>query len=66
MTDTAEGIKKFATKVERLCDRLVEGMEHGPDRNAIDALREEAADISTGKTALLEIVLDGIADEIRS
>jgi len=60
-------IQKFAERVERLCSRLADGMEHNDDRVAVLKLGEEAADIATGsgKSKLIAEQLSGIAEEIR-
>jgi len=40
-------VEVFARKVELLCDHIIRGAEHTDDRNAVQRLREEAADLQT-------------------
>lgn len=40
-------VEVFARKVELLCDHIIRGAEYTDDRNAVQRLREEAADLQT-------------------
>lgn len=57
-------VTRFAERVERLCKHLRERMEHGPDRNAIEDLETEAADLATRVKVPLDEALAGIAEAI--
>lgn len=62
---TDEHIVKFAERVERLCKRLREHMDPGEDRNAVEDLENEAADLATKQVPItLSAVLSGVAAEL--
>lgn len=58
-------VKRFAERVERLCDFLAEKASHGDDRNAIDELREEAANMQFADIKPGDAALRGIAEVLR-
>lgn len=61
----------FARKVERLTGFLIEkfvaenGRHAQEDLVALEKLRDEAADISTGKVRVMESTLEGLAEVLR-
>lgn len=59
---TVEEIQRFASKVKRLCDILIDGMEHSTDRTALMSLRDEANAMSSEQTEGLDLILNGIAE----
>ena len=61
-------IQRFAERVERMCDFVIakltnEGIVPDErDKNALLKLKEEAADISTGKAKVTKDLFTGFAD----
>jgi hypothetical protein len=64
-------IQDFAAKVERICDFVIAKLRNdGVSGDSADArvlldLKEEAADIATGKTKITEEMFTGLADYMK-
>lgn len=61
-------IKGFAERVERLCEFLIENMDHDESRVEVQKLKDDAADIATGGIKINTVLeLDGrkLADALR-
>lgn len=51
---TAKEVEEFARRVERLCDFLLDKLPEGEDRDVLQKLKEEAADIQFNHSEVLE------------
>jgi hypothetical protein len=60
---TPEGIKDFARRVEALCNHLRDDVPHSEDRDALDRLRDQAADLQFAP--IKEAAISGLADVLR-
>ena len=61
-------VQHFAERVQRLCDHLLATMpkDGGPDHDALNRLREDAADISVALPSIAtKGVLHGIAEVLK-
>lgn len=65
MVFTEAEVRKFAEKVERLCEFLIEKSTHSDDRNALINLKDEAADLLFAKITPGDIVVRGIAEVLK-